>query len=186
VDRVHIGQRAGGVSHLNDPRNRVERAHSVRGQPDGNQARPRPQRSLEAVQVERAVFLADIDPSDSDATFLFQGQPRRDVGVVVETSGHDLVTRPERSPDRAAHGEGQRGHVLTEDDLAGIGGPEVVRRGRMDFRQHAVALLARRESALVVGVTTRQVVRHGVDRLPGHLRAAGAVQVDVGPAVLHS
>jgi hypothetical protein len=179
MDRVHVRERAGGVGHLHDPRNRVERTHGVRREPDRDQACPRPKRSLQTVHVERAVFLVDADPSDPNAPLLLESEPRRHVCIVVEARDHDLVAVLERSPNGAAEGEGKRGHVLPEDDLAGIGRTQVVRRGRVDLGQHGVALFACRKGALVVGIETSEVANHRVDRAARHLRSAGSVQVDI-------
>ena len=152
MDRVHERERADGVGHFHDPGDGVESAHGIRGEADGHQARPRPKRPLQALQIERAVILADLHPSGPDAALLFQSEPRRHVGVVVQASHDDLVARLERPSDGPAHGEREGGHVLPEDDLGRIGRADVVGRRCVNLGQHRVALFARGEGPLVVGV----------------------------------
>ena len=65
-------------------------------------------------------------------------------------------------------------------------GAEEVGSGCVGFGQNGVALLARRESAFVVGVAPSQIVGHGVDRPTRYLGSTRAVQIHVWPAVMEA
>ena len=182
VDRVHVSERARRVSHRHDARDGVQGSDRVGGQPYRDDARPWPQGPLEAVQVESAVLPSDLDPANPNAALSLELQPGRDVGVVIQACDHHFVAGLQGSTDGSAHGKGQSRHVLAEDHLRRVVGAQKVGRGGVGLGQDGVALLARGECALVVGVAALEVGLHGVDGPARHLRAAGAVQVDVRTA----
>jgi len=93
---------------------------------------------------------------------------------MVEQREHDLVARSEFASEGAAHGEGQRGHVRTEDDFIRIAIQEIA-HGRARFRDHAVGIAAGLVSAARVGIVARQIIGDGVNDALRYLRASWAV-----------
>src|SRR6185369_7921176 len=100
--------------------------------------------------VEGAVFLVNIHEADGDAALL-QRPPRRDVGVVIEVSEQNFVARPEFAAEGAAEGEGQSGHVGTEDHLIRVAGKEI-RHGGAGAGNDSVGAAAGGIGAAGVGV----------------------------------
>ena len=98
----------------------------------------------QAVQVERCAVLPELDPADGRAAILGNGEPRCDVGVVVEAGHDDLVARTEVAAQRAADAKRDRGHVRPERDLVGIVGTQEVGAGGVDLVEERIGLLARR------------------------------------------
>jgi hypothetical protein len=151
---------------------------------DRDHSRARPESEPQSLEVQGAVVRPDPHPPHRNAPVLLEGEPRRDVGVVVQARDHDLVTGSQGPPDRSAHGEGHGRHVLAEGDLVRSGGSEEVGRGGMRLGQDRVTFLAGRECPGVIRVRPLHISGHGIDRSTGDLRSARAVEVAVSVAVV--
>ena len=171
------------MGHLDDVADRVDRTDRVRREPNRNHSGARPERTLQARQVQRAIGSADAHPAHDHAALLFQGQPRRDVGVVIQPCHDDLVAGSQSPTYGPADGEGQAGHVLAEGDLVGSCADEVG-CGAVSLGQDRVAFLAGWEGPVVVCVGPLEVAGNGPDRAARDLRPAGSVEVAVHPAAV--
>ncbi len=100
VHGVRPRERTGAVRELRDPRHVRARADGVRGDREGDDARPVGQLPLEVVQVERRV-VADVREPDDEVAVARELEPRRHVAVVVEPCDDDLVARVEVAPNGA-------------------------------------------------------------------------------------
>ncbi len=183
VHRVDVGPRAGGVGDLDNATDVGDRPERVRGHPDGHDPGPVTDDLIEGVKVERRPVLGQLDPAHGGPPLLGDGEPWRDVGVVIHARDDDLVAGPELAAKGAAHGEGQRRHVRAERDLVGIVRPEEVGAGRVDLGQHRIGLDRGGEGAAMVGIPRLEVRAHRVDALARHLRPARSVQVGHRTAV---
>ena len=109
-------------------------------------------------------------------------EPRGNIGVVVEARDDDFVSGLEVAANRAGDGEGQRGHVGTEDDFVGAAVQEVG-HGAARLGDHGVGAAAGGVGSAGVGVVVAQIVGDGVDDALRDLRSAGAVEECGGVAV---
>ena len=101
VDGVGPGERAGRVRELDDPRDVGQRADRVRGEREGDDARPVGELPLEVVEVEPA-SSSTLGEADDQVEVARELEPRRDVAVVVELRDDDLVAGARaRAPRRA-------------------------------------------------------------------------------------
>ena len=119
MDGVRPRERAGAVRELDDPRHVGRRADRVRGDREGDDARPLRELRLEVVEVEREVVVHARE-ADDDAAVLREREPRGDVRVVVEPGAEDLVSRLQRAPERAREQEVERGHARPERDFVRV------------------------------------------------------------------
>ena len=102
---------------------------------------------------------------------------------MVQPRHDDLVVRAKLGRQRPAQHEGERGHVVAEDDLVRRGAQQVG-RGLARIIDGLVAEPAGGEDAVCVGVAPRHVLGHGVHHRLVHLRAARIVKEDGGFAVV--
>ena len=123
----------------------------------------------------------DVGGADFRAT-LFQADPGRDVGIVIEAGDQQLVATLQVAADGAAQREGQRRHVGAEDDFVGRA-IEEVGHGLVRLLDDQFAALAGEKRSAEIGVPLRQVFGDGVDHLLRYLSAAGRVEENGGLAV---
>jgi hypothetical protein len=57
---------------------------------------------------------------------------------MVEHGADDLVARLELVAERAGQREGQRGHILPEDDLVGTSGVQQIRHSAVGCLDHGI------------------------------------------------
>ncbi len=129
----------------------------------------------------------DLGPADGDAAIfllkiLSHLQPRRNVGIVIETSDHDFVARLQFAANGAGNRIGQGGHVRTEGDFVGAAVQEVG-HGGAGFGNHGVGVAAGRVGSAGVGVVASKIVGDGVNHALRNLRTARAVEECGGVAV---
>jgi hypothetical protein len=122
------------------------------------------------------VSLADND------SFFFERAPRGDVGVVVERGDDNFVAVFQITSDGTSEPEGDRRHVLAEDDFVFAAAEEVGHRSARR-RDHRVVAAAGFESAASVGVSGEEIICDGVHDLFGDLGAGGAVEECGGVAI---
>ena len=125
VDGVDVGEGAGGVGEADDFFYRIDGADGVGGVSGGDELRLGIDFRGEVGHVEGAVFVVDLGPADGHAAIFCHGEPGGNVGVVVEAGDDDFVAGLQIAADGAGDGEGQRGHVRTEDDFVGAAVQEV-------------------------------------------------------------
>jgi hypothetical protein len=80
-----------GVGHLDDPRTGLIVPTALDASPTATTRVRGPIARSRSRQVQGAVVLADPDPADRDAALFLEGEPRGDVGVVVQPRDDDLV-----------------------------------------------------------------------------------------------
>src|SRR5579863_6475164 len=95
---------------------------------------------------------------------------------------HDFVARTKFAPDGTTDGEGQRGHVGAENNLAGITAQRV-RHGGACARNHRVRVATGRVGATGIGVIALQVIRNSVDHALRNLSSTGTIEKSRGLAV---
>ena len=139
---------------------------------------------LEIVEVEGAIDLVDIDGMHGYAFVLGHQVPRRVVGIVVELGQDDLVTGLQRLPKRAAEREGERGHVGPKIHLFAVLGVEHVGHPFVRRHNNGVGFVAGHELPVCVGIRAGEVFDDAVDTGLRHLGAGGAVEENVGAAML--
>ena len=183
VHRVDIGQGANRVGGLDGAADVGDRAEGVRREPDRHDLRSIAEHRVERIEVERRPVIGELDPADDEAAVLGQGQPWRDVRVVVEPRHHDLVAGRQVATDRTAHRKGQGRHVRTERDLVGIVGADEIGGRSVDLVEERIGLDRCGEGAAMVGVAALEIVRHGGDAFARDLRAARAIQVGDARAI---
>ncbi len=178
VGRVMNGvdehERAGGVRELGDFGDGIDGADGVGGVTDGDEFCFARDFFAQVVEIERAVGIVNIGLTDDDA-FFFERAPRRDVGVVIERGDDDFVAGLEITGNRSREREGDRGHVLAEDDFVFVAIEEVGHCGA-GGGDHRVVAAAGFEGAASVGVGGEEIICDGVHDLLGNLRAGGAVE----------
>ena len=174
VDGVRPRERADSVREVDDPRHIRRRADRIGGDREGDHARPAGELRLEVVDVQREVVVHARKTND-DAEVLREREPRRDVGIMVEPGADDLVSVPQRSPERASEQEVERRHALPEGDLARLALQEAAGGGvrALDQLDGVQARLVRRADVRVV---LAQVARDRVDHLVRALRPAWSVE----------
>jgi hypothetical protein len=97
---------------------------------------------------------------------------------VVKAGDHNFIAGVEPVRQAPADVQGERGHVVAEDDLLRAGGVQEIRHGGMRFFQDGIGLPAGGKSTVVVGVALQQVTLDALSRLPGDLGTAGVVEED--------
>ena len=117
---------------------------------------------------------------DDDPQFL-QGQPGRDVGIVIQTRDHDLIPGREGLPDGPAEVEGQSGHVGPKHDLFGSGGVEQIGHGLAGSVDDLVGAAAVEKGAVEVAVGFDQVTADGLNDRAVHLGATRAIHIGDRP-----
>ena len=162
------------MREADDLRHVIDRAYGIRGVAHRNQPGAPGDLAGQIVHVESAVVFVNPSHANGHAA-LFEGAPRRNVGVVIKMGEHDFVPRAEFAPDGAAHGEGQRSHVGSEDDLVRVAAQEV-RHGRTCARNHRVGVAAGRVSATSVGVVAFQIIGDSVNHALWDLSSARTVE----------
>ncbi len=173
VDRVDVGQCAGGMGQLDDPTDRIDRPDRVGGIAERDQPGPCRQRGGQVVEIERAVGVMDVDGPDDQVPILGDRPPGRDVRLVVEGRDHDLVARREVGRDRPTQVEGQGGHVRAELDLVAGPGTEEVGHRLVRLGDQCAAQLRGDERTAVVRVRVAVV---GDDRIDDPLRDLGSAR----------
>ena len=95
VHGVGPRERAGRMGEVDDPPHVRRGPDRVRGDREGDDARPFGELPLEIVVVEREVVV-DVDEADDDAEVVLELEPRRDVRVVVEARDEHLLALAQR------------------------------------------------------------------------------------------
>ena len=160
-----------------------DRADRVGCPADRDDARTRGEGSLHIVHVQRAALDVNIH-RPHNRPFLLQRQPWGDIGVMIETCNHDLISVPNLSTDRAAHCKGEGRHVPTEDHLIGVASQQIRNPG-MGRPVHVVGPPAGDKCAMCVRIGMNEVVGHGIHHSLRHLSAAGRIHEYGRPAVHH-
>src|ERR1700734_630398 len=181
MDRVHVGERAGGVSEAYDFLYGIDCADGIRRVADGNQFCALVYFARQVVEIEGAIFFVNFSPADGNA-FFFEGEPGGDVGIVIEARDQDFVARAEVATNGAAHGVGERGHIGPEDDFIS-GAVEEVGHGGAGFGKHGVGVAAGGVGPAGVGIVAAQVIGNGVDDALRNLRSPGTVEERGGVSV---
>src|ERR1035438_4256521 len=99
VHRVNECHCAGSMGEARDLSNRIDGSHRVGRIAYGHESRPVTQFAFQVLEVERAVLLADICYLD-DHTLFLECLPRREIGVMIESSQENLIALPPPSSDR--------------------------------------------------------------------------------------
>ena len=125
-----------------------------------------------------------IPEADADLSAILGGnRPRRDVGVVVERSQHDLVAGVPSAGQRVGEREGQARHVLAEDNFLRRRGTGEISGGVPRRRDERVRGLAGEKMAVRIRVVSRQIRGHRVTNLRWSLAAAGSIEERRGMVV---
>lgn len=72
------------------------------------------------IEIQGDIIGTDVGEDRLDSPVVRRLNPRRDVGIVIESGHNDLRAGFPPASDRSRHGEGERGHVWPEDDLVRI------------------------------------------------------------------
>ena len=155
------------MRQLGDLRNRIDGPHHVRRVAHRDHLRPRRDFTFQVLQIERAIFFANVHLPNDDA-FLFQRAPRRHVCVMVQRRHHDFVARFQLSRDGPRQRKRNRGHVLPEHHFVRFA-VEEIRHGSARCRNHRVIAPARLECAAGICVRIHVVVLNSFDHLLWHL-----------------
>src|SRR5882724_8658463 len=126
------------------------------------------------IEIEGAIVFANVCLTD-DYAFLFEGAPRGDVGVVVQCGDYNFIASVQFVSDGTREREGDRGHVLTEDNFVGVAVKEVSHGGAGGC-DHRVVAPAGFEGAASVGVRAHPIIVNRIHHLLGHLRSRGAIE----------
>ena len=102
--------------------------------------------------------------------------PWSDVGVVVEPSADNAITRSQRRADRPRDREGQRRHVRTKADPVRVCSEELPDGGTRAVHQSLAFLGRRKGPAVGCGVAARHPLAHCRDRRVDHLRTGWPVE----------
>ena len=116
VHRVDPGERAHTVREFGDLGHRRDRAHSIRGPRECDDARSLREQRPELVEVEHALGV-DVAEPDGQIPVVRELEPGRDVRVVIEPRADDLVARVPVPCRGAREREVERRHVRAERDL---------------------------------------------------------------------
>src|SRR6266581_866146 len=116
--------------------------------------------------------------STNDNPSLLQRKPGSNIGVVIKGSYDDLVASLQCLADGAAEGEGEGGHIWTEDDLTWAGGMQEIGHCTASSSDHLVSTLAGDKSSLGVGIRLAEVGYHSVYDLLRHLGPTGVIEID--------
>ena len=138
-----------GVDPADDLGGRRDRSQGVRGRVKATTPGSFGRARRRAVEVERAVLGANVDPPDRRPRVARREQPRRHVRVVVELGDDHLVAGPQRPRDRPRQVELERGHVLPDHHLVGVAAEEraaAVRLGEHDSSDRPWSRTPRRGS----------------------------------------
>ena len=154
---IHKDQSTDLVRHRRDLFHRIDGADRIGRVTNGNDLRARIQFRAEVVQIKSAVFRTELYGVYFRSTLL-EGAPWRNVGIVVQERGDNLITFPQLATQGPADREGERGHILAEDDFVRITAEHVghgcVRRG-----EHLVRAMAGEELPVGIRVGMHQVVQ---------------------------
>jgi hypothetical protein len=90
-----------------------------------------------------------------------------------EAGDDDFVARPQAAGQGAGEREGERGHVLAEDDLVGRGRAQEIGHGGMGFVEDLVRINRCLKCPAMVGVGIQQIIHHARHYRARHLRAPG-------------
>src|SRR5260370_19933206 len=129
------------------------------------------------LHVQGHVLGMHIDGANDDSSLL-QREPGGNIGIVIKGSYDDLVTSMQRLADGAAKGEGEGGHIRTEDDLTRAGGMQEIGHCTASCSDHLVGALTGDKSSLGVGIRLAEVGYHGVYDLLRHLGPTGVIEID--------
>ncbi len=91
LDSVYKYPGAGGVGHLSDLLDRIDRPNGIGSIPDRDQFRFLIQGCFQSVQPELAGLNIKIDPLNIDAGIRGDQSPRGDIGVVIKAGNHDRI-----------------------------------------------------------------------------------------------
>ncbi len=174
MHRVDEHQSASVARQLCNFSDRIDRADGVRSVTHGDEFCFRSNFPLEVVQIEAAIGFADVHLTNHHA-FLFQGAPRRHVGVVIQCRYHDFIARLQLTPDGARQREGDGGHVLAENDFV-LFAMEKIRHRRARGGDCRVVAAAGQERSAGIRVRVQEIVLNCVHDLFRHLRPRRAIQ----------
>ena len=155
MHRVNKCHCAGSMGEARDLSNRIDGSHRVGRIAYGHEPRSVAQFAFQVLEVERAVLLANIRYLDDHSLFL-KRLPRREIGVMIESSQENLIARPQLSSNRPRQRKGKGGHVLTKDNLARFT-MEKIRHCRTRVGNHLVAAPTGQEGSMRIGVGIHKV-----------------------------
>ena len=176
VHAVHVYKSADRMRQVGDPAHVGPGPDRVAGGRDRHQPGPLSDQVLVLVQRQLAGLRVDVGPAQRRPGGCRGGDPRPDVGVVVQPADEHLVAGSPGLRQGSGEQVGVRGHRLPEEDPARVH-PQQVAGCQPGGRDDRVGPHAAGEGAVAVGHRTAKSVGHRVADRGWHLRAAGAVQV---------
>ena len=159
----------------------VDRAGAVGGHAHGHKPGPVAQHLGQGIVGKLVGARVEVHPAHRQAKVLGQQQPGRHIGVVVHARQHDLVALAELAAQAARHVEGERRHVLPEDDLRGRGRIVEVGAGAVRLIHQFAGRQGGREVAAQIGIAVDQAVHRPVHHLLRDLGSGRVVEIDPGP-----
>ena len=156
----------------------VDRPQGVGGVVDRNQLRVGCDGCIDAFRGEPVGLRVEIDPAHGQPQVPGHQEPRTHVGIVIHAGHHDLVSRPERMRQRAGQVQRDGGHVLTEDDLSGVGGTHEIGQRSVGLLDDGIGQGGGPEGAVGVRIGMDQIILHPVEGPAADLGSSRVVEID--------
>src|SRR5690348_3011515 len=171
---INESESADAVGEANDFADGIYGSDGVRGVTDGNEFRARRNLAPKVVHIQRAIFFADVHLAN-DYAAIFEGAPRRDVGIVIESGDDNLIARLQIAADATRERKGERGHVGPKENFGGIA-IEKISHGFAGAGDHCIGAATGGKCAAGIGIGIFEIVAESLDYLLWNLRSRCRVE----------